>query len=88
MKKLDRKTAFTFAGGIFATLIAKKMLKSEKAHDLAVKAMAKGINIKKDLEKGYENLKECADDLAHEARKEASRQKAEEVITEVEENTL
>lgn len=78
------RKVWSFLGGMATTVVVDKALKSKAVHDLTVKTMAKGINVKKGMMEKYEEMKEDADDLAYEAREEARRQKEAAVIIEEE----
>ncbi|WP_455258794.1 hypothetical protein [Peptoniphilus asaccharolyticus] len=52
-----------FAGGVAATLIAKKILKSDAVHKMAVNAVASGMKIQKEAGYQLESIKEDAEDL-------------------------
>lgn len=75
MNILANKKVLSFVGGLATSLVVGKVLKSKAVHDCAVKTMASAINLKKDLNGKYESIKEDAEDLAHEARVEAEKQK-------------
>ena len=57
------KTMWTFIGGA-----GSKFLKSNTAHDLAVKGLAGGMKLKSDTTYKYETIKEDAKDLLEEAK--------------------
>ena len=57
------KTMWTFIGGAATALAGSKFLKSNTAHDLAVKGLAGGMKLKSDT-----TYKEDAKDLLEEAK--------------------
>ena len=59
------KTMWTFIGG---AATGSKFLKSDTAHDLAVKGLAGGMKFKSDTTCKYETIKEDAKDLLEEAK--------------------
>lgn len=61
----------SFIGGAAAATLGVKALKSEKTRELCVKGLAKGMKLQKDAQEVYQNMKEDASDLCHEAREEA-----------------
>lgn len=62
------KTMWTFIGGAATALAGSKFLKSDTAHDLAVKGLAGGMKFKSDTTCKYETIKEDAKDLLEEAK--------------------
>jgi hypothetical protein len=62
------KTLWTFVGGAAAAVAGGKFLKSDTAHDLAVKGLAGGMKLKADTTCKYETIKEDAKDLLEEAK--------------------
>ena len=65
---LKNKTLWTFIGGAAAYVAGSKFLKSDAAHDLAVKSLAGGMKLKEDTTCKYETIKEDAKDLLEEAK--------------------
>lgn len=57
------KTMWTFIGGVATALAGSKFLKSNTAHDLAVKGLAGVMKLKSDTTYKYETIKEDAKDL-------------------------
>ncbi|WP_409199981.1 hypothetical protein [Methanobrevibacter sp. DSM 116169] len=66
-KLYDHKEALLFCGGIAAAIIGKKVLESEKVKNTAVDTMAKAMVIQKDAEESFQNMKDSAEDICHEA---------------------
>lgn len=60
-----------FAGGVVAAAATTKLLKSEKAKKLCVQGLAKGMKLKQDALVAFQNIKEEAADICHDAAKEA-----------------
>lgn len=78
----SKKKLLSVVGGMAAGILVERVLKSDAVHHAAVKTMAKGINLKKSAVECYESIKEDADDLAYEARREARRQKEATIVVE------
>ncbi len=55
---------WTFIGGAATALAGSKFLKSDTAHDLAVKGLAGGMKFKSDTTCKYETIKEDAKDFS------------------------
>lgn len=60
-----------FAGGVAAAIVGGKVLKSPKARELCVAGMAKGMKLQQDAQVTFQNMKEDAQDLCHEAKTKA-----------------
>lgn len=60
-----------FAGGVAAALVGGKVLKSPKTRELCVAGMAKGMKLQQDAQVTFQNMKEDAQDLCHEAKTRA-----------------
>jgi len=50
-------------GGMVATVVGKKFLKSKTAHKIAVQGVAAGMKLQKDAFEKFQNIKEEATDL-------------------------
>ncbi|MDL2246905.1 DUF6110 family protein [Methanobrevibacter sp. OttesenSCG-928-K11] len=71
MKKIDQiyehKNALLFVGGVAAAIIGKKVLESDVVKKSTVNAMAQVMTIQKDAEETFQNMKEDAEDICHDA---------------------
>lgn len=65
------KKALFFVGGAAAALIGSKCLKSETARNLCVKGLAAGMRMKDEALEKFNNIKEEAADIYHDAKKKA-----------------
>lgn len=65
----NQKVGFFALGAAVATL-GVKALKSKPARDLAVNTLACGMKIQDEAKEAYENIKEDAQDLVHDAKVE------------------
>ncbi len=68
---VEKDNALFFLGGIVAGIIGLKALKTNKARDLAVSGIAKGLIAKDSIAEKVTNLKEDAEDLYAEAKVQA-----------------
>lgn len=71
-----------FLGGIAAALLAPVVAKSPTVRKAVVKTMAKEMEIQKQAQVSYENMKEEAADLAYEARMQAESNMVETAVEE------
>ena len=62
---------WSFVGGIGATLAAGAVCSCSKTRELAVKAVAKGMEVKQNASESLQSFKDDAADLAEEARQQA-----------------
>lgn len=65
---MKNKQLWTFIGGVVAALAGTKLVKSEKARELAVKGLANGMKLRDDATAAYETICEDAKDLCSEAK--------------------
>lgn len=65
---MEKQNNVDINGGAATALAGSKFLKSNKAHDLAVKGLAGGMKLKSDTTYKYETIKEDAKDLLEEAK--------------------
>ena len=65
-----------FVGGAAAAVVGYKVLKSQKARQLCVAGMAKGMKLQQDAQVALQNMKEDAQDLCHEAKAKAQAEEA------------
>lgn len=66
--------AMIFLGGVAAGTLGLKALKSKTAKKLYVTTLANGMKIQQDAQQLFETMKEDAEDLCFEARKEVSKE--------------
>jgi len=71
MKLLKNEKFLFFMGGIVATVVGKKFIKSKMAHKMAVQSVAAGMKLQKDALEKFQNIKEEATDLYVDATKES-----------------
>lgn len=63
---------WSFVGGIGATVVGAAVCKTKKTRELAVAAVAKGIEIQQCANEGIQSIKDDANDLAEKARRKAA----------------
>lgn len=63
MQLLKNEKFLIFTAGVATALIGKKVLKSQSARRFAVKGMAAGMKLQKDVFEAFQNIKEEAADL-------------------------
>lgn len=69
MKKLLKNEKFLcFIGGMAATVVGCKILKSEATKKTCVKAIASGMKLQQDAQVLLEEIKEEAEDIVYEAK--------------------
>lgn len=57
--------------GAAAVVIGKKILKSPKTRDLAVKGLAQGMKLHHEAKENFQNMKDEASDICNDAKAEA-----------------
>ena len=67
-KFLKNGKVLSFIGGAAAVICGKKILESQKAHDVCVSGVAKGMQLFKDAKATAMNIKEEAEDICKEAQ--------------------
>lgn len=67
-----------FVGGAAAVIFGKKFVKCDKTRKAAVSTMAKAMKLQSDAKEVFENMKEDAQDLCFDAKKEAGISETEE----------
>jgi hypothetical protein len=67
----DIRNVIAFVGGAAAALILPKALKSKPARKAAVYAVAKGMRLQNDACGAFEEIREDARDIYHEAKEQA-----------------
>ena len=67
-KLLQNQKALYFLGGIVATAVGTKFLKSKTCRDLCVKGLANGMRLQKDALETFQNIKEEAADICFDAK--------------------
>jgi len=65
------KKALFFVGGAAAAIIGSKCLKSETTRNLCVKGLAAGMRLRDEAIETFQNIKEEAADVYHDAKKKA-----------------
>lgn len=70
MGLLKNEKVLLFAGGVIAALVGKKVFKSQVARRLCVEGVAAGMKLQKDALCAFQNIKEEAADLCHDAEEE------------------
>lgn len=79
------KKVLTFIGGAVASTVVGKVLKTEAVHKTAVNTLSQAMQFKDKAVKGYEKMKEEAQDLAYEAKLKAKQEAKENFEVNVEE---
>lgn len=75
MKILDylkNEKVVCFIGGLAAATYGVKVLKSDKTRKACVKGLAKCMKLQKDAQEAFQNMKDEAEDICCDAKKEAS----------------
>ena len=67
---MKHKHALIFAGGIATAIIGKKILESQTVKDSCTKGMAAVMDVKKDAEECFQDMKENAEDIVVDAHAE------------------
>lgn len=67
-KFLKNGKVLSFIGGAAAVICGKKILESQKAHDVCVSGVAKGMQLFKEAKATALNIKEEAEDVCKEAQ--------------------
>ncbi|MDR3271261.1 MAG: DUF6110 family protein [Peptococcaceae bacterium] len=70
MKLPERTSLLIFAGGALAALVGAAFTKSKPVHKLAVHSVAKGLQLKEGAVRKVENIREEAQDVYEEAKRE------------------
>lgn len=66
--------AMIFLGGVAAGTLGVKALKSKAAKKLYVSTLANGMKLQQDAQQLFETMKEDAEDMCCEARKESAKE--------------
>ncbi|HIY05050.1 MAG TPA: DUF1490 domain-containing protein [Candidatus Anaerotignum merdipullorum] len=67
--KCDR--VWVFVGGMAAAIIGKKVIQSKKTREICVKTVAQAMKLQKDAQTAFANVKEEAEDICFDAKKQA-----------------
>lgn len=59
-----------FVGGAATAVVGTKALKSKTAREICVKGLAKGMKLQQDAKVALQNMKEEAEDICYDAKKE------------------
>ena len=68
LKILMSKKALCFIGGVASATIGKRLLSSKATRELCVKGVAYGMRLQKDAREAFQNIKEEAADICHDAQ--------------------
>ena len=79
---LKNEKVLCFIGGAAAVICGKKLLESQKAHDICVSGVAKGMQLYKDAKAAAVNIKEEAEDICEEAKATIADEEAEAGVAE------
>ena len=71
---LNKENGIILAIGAVAGIAITKLLKTDKARELTVKGLAKGIQTKDSITECLTNIKEEADDICNEAKSKAKKE--------------
>ena len=82
-KVIKHKKLLLFAGGAITAIAAKKILESDETKKFCVKTLAKVMELQDQAEETFQDVKDNAEDVRHEAKLKA---KNEVFNVEVEEN--
>ncbi|MDR1722199.1 MAG: DUF6110 family protein [Methanobrevibacter sp.] len=67
---MEHKGLLLFAGGAITAIVAKKVIESDTAKKLAVKTVAKVMQVQDEAKEALLNIKEDAEDIRHDAIEE------------------
>jgi hypothetical protein len=81
-KILESGSLLAFVGGAAAALIAPRLLKSACVRKAAVSAVAKGMQLQNDARCAFEEIREDAQDIYHEAKEQARNRDRDEAADE------
>ncbi|MDR2501653.1 MAG: DUF6110 family protein [Oscillospiraceae bacterium] len=73
MKLPNKSAVHTFAAGALAAIIGAKFVKSKTAHKLAVRGVAGSLRLKDGAVRTFETIREEAQDVYEEARRESDK---------------
>lgn len=68
---LKNEKLLCFAGGVFAAVYGARLLKSDKTRKACVSGLAKCMKLQKDAQVTFANMKEEAEDICYDAKKQA-----------------
>lgn len=68
MKIIKNKKVWSFVGGVVASSLVPAVLKSKPAHNVAVSAVVKSMEVKEDTQNRVVSVKEDAQDIYEEAK--------------------
>ena len=71
IKCLKNEKLICFIGGIATATLGVKALKSKKTREVCVKGLAKGMKLQKDAQEAFQNMKEDAEDVCFDAKRQA-----------------
>lgn len=71
LKCLKNEKLLCFVSGVAAATLGVKALKSSKTREACVKGLAKGMQLQKDAQETFQNMKEDAADICHDAKQQA-----------------
>lgn len=69
-KAKEHKNLLLFAGGAIAAIAGKKILESQATKDFCVKTVAKVMELQDEAEETFQNVKDNATDICHDAKEE------------------
>ena len=73
-KIMEHKNLLLFAGGAAAAIVGREILKSKTTKELCVKTAAKIMKMQDEAEEAFQNVKEDAEDIRHDAKKKTKRE--------------
>lgn len=74
IKCLKNEKLLCFVGGVAAATFGVKALKSNKTRAACVKGLAKGMQLQKDAQESFQNMKEDAADICYDAKQQAEQE--------------
>ena len=72
-KILNNEKALFFIGGVVCGAIGIKFLKSECCRKMCVKGLAQGMRLQKEATEAFQNMKEDAADICHDAKNQCEK---------------
>ena len=69
---LSNTKVLFFVGGVAATIVGKKILKSEPSRKVCVKGLAQGMQLQRCTMETFQNMKDEAQDILADAKNKAS----------------
>lgn len=79
LKFIKNERVLCFLGGALAAVCCKKLIESQKTHDVCVSGVAKGMQLFKEAKATAVNIKEEAEDICKEAKDSIEKEEDNEI---------